>query len=159
MERKNGSWWWPGGTVTQLLTKSKGAYSSQSPAYGDRPNTPGSAIALTARNLTGAECCAIDHAIKLGLACGCTIAPRMHYARKNYFYLTRPLSPGTHNPICTGGTITITMSDGSEKAIELTRIHMEEDAGKSIHDVDPFNTSNDLNRAACAAGGTSGASR
>ena len=134
----------------QLLTKSK-AYSSDPNAYGDRPNTLVGPVTLgLPGTLPVPNAAVIDHAIKLGLACGCTIAPRMHYARKNYFYPDLPkgyqITQDT-TPICTGGTITITMSDGSEKAIELTRIHMEEDAGKSIHDVDPFNTLIDLNRA------------
>ncbi|HEY0978710.1 MAG TPA: Asp-tRNA(Asn)/Glu-tRNA(Gln) amidotransferase subunit GatB, partial [Flavobacteriales bacterium] len=97
----------------------------------------------------------IDLAIRLGLACGCTIAPRMHYARKNYFYPDLPkgyqITQDT-TPICTGGSITINVkAEGDapayEKSINITRIHMEEDAGKSIHDVDPFNTLIDLNRA------------
>ncbi|MBK9286434.1 MAG: Asp-tRNA(Asn)/Glu-tRNA(Gln) amidotransferase subunit GatB [Flavobacteriales bacterium] len=91
----------------------------------------------------------IDHAIRIGLACGCTIAPRMHYARKNYFYPDLPkgyqITQDT-TPICTGGQIMVPV-EGGEKRIGITRIHMEEDAGKSIHDVDPFNTLVDLNRA------------
>ncbi len=134
----------------QLRTKSK-AYSSDPNAYGDRPNTLAGPVTLALPGtLPVANAAVVDHAIKLGLACGCTIAPRMHYARKNYFYPDLPkgyqITQDT-TPICTGGFITITREDGSEKAIALTRIHMEEDAGKSIHDVDPFNTLIDLNRA------------
>jgi aspartyl-tRNA(Asn)/glutamyl-tRNA(Gln) amidotransferase subunit B len=134
----------------QLLTESK-AYSSDANAYGDRPNTLVGPVTLgLPGTLPVPNKVVIDHAIKLGLACGCTIAPRMHYARKNYFYPDLPkgyqITQDT-TPICTGGAIVIAMADGSEKAIELTRIHMEEDAGKSIHDVDPFFTLIDLNRA------------
>ncbi len=134
----------------QLLTKSK-AYSSDPNAYGDRPNTLAGPVTLALPGtLPVANTVVIDHAIKLGLACGCNIAPRMHYARKNYFYPDLPkgyqITQDT-TPICTGGSIPITLEDGTEKAIALTRIHMEEDAGKSIHDVDPFNTLVDLNRA------------
>lgn len=134
----------------QLLTKSK-AYSGDPNAYGDRPNTLAGPVTLALPGtLPVANTAVIDHAIKLGLACGCTIAPRMHYARKNYFYPDLPkgyqITQDT-TPICTGGSITINMPDGGEKAIALTRIHMEEDAGKSIHDIDPFNTLVDLNRA------------
>ncbi|HRQ85420.1 MAG TPA: Asp-tRNA(Asn)/Glu-tRNA(Gln) amidotransferase subunit GatB [Flavobacteriales bacterium] len=134
----------------QLLTKSK-AYSSDPNAYGDRPNTLAGPVTLALPGtLPVPNTAVIDHAIKLGLACGCTIAPRMHYARKNYFYPDLPkgyqITQDT-TPICTGGSITITQEGGTEKAIALTRIHMEEDAGKSIHDVDPFNTLVDLNRA------------
>ncbi|MBP8824061.1 MAG: Asp-tRNA(Asn)/Glu-tRNA(Gln) amidotransferase subunit GatB [Flavobacteriales bacterium] len=134
----------------QLLTESK-AYSSDPNAYGDRPNTLAGPVTLgLPGTLPVPNMAVIDHAIKLGLACGCTIAPRMHYARKNYFYPDLPkgyqVTQDT-TPICTGGHILITEEDGTEKAIALTRIHMEEDAGKSIHDVDPFNTLVDLNRA------------
>jgi aspartyl-tRNA(Asn)/glutamyl-tRNA(Gln) amidotransferase subunit B len=92
----------------------------------------------------------IDFAIRLGLACGCNIAPQQHFARKNYFYPDLPkgyqITQDT-TPICTGGQILIRTEDGGQKAIGLTRIHMEEDAGKSIHDVDVYDTLVDLNRA------------
>ena len=134
----------------QLLTQSK-AYSSDPNAYGDRPNTLAGPVTLALPGtLPVPNRAVIDHAIKLGLACGCTIAPRMHYARKNYFYPDLPkgyqITQDT-TPICTGGSIIIGQEGGTEKAIALTRIHMEEDAGKSIHDIDPFNTLVDLNRA------------
>lgn len=139
----------------QLLTESK-AYSSDANAYGDHPNTLVSPVTLGLPGvLPVPNTKAIDLAIRLGLACGCTIAPRMHYARKNYFYPDLPkgyqITQDT-TPICTGGRITIKNSaeraDGAaEIDIKITRIHMEEDAGKSIHDVDPFNTLVDLNRA------------
>lgn len=134
----------------QLLTESK-AYSSDPNAYGDRPNTLAGPVTLALPGtLPVPNSAVVDQAIKLGLACGSTVAPRMHYARKNYFYPDLPkgyqITQDT-TPICTGGAITITLADGTEKDIELTRIHMEEDAGKSLHDVDPFNTLVDLNRA------------
>jgi aspartyl-tRNA(Asn)/glutamyl-tRNA(Gln) amidotransferase subunit B len=137
----------------QLLTESK-AYSSDANAYGDRPNTLVGPVTLgLPGTLPVPNHTVIDHAIRLGLACGCTIAPRMHYARKNYFYPDLPkgyqITQDT-TPICTGGSITVNVkeADGErERTIRLTRIHMEEDAGKSIHDVDPFNTLVDLNRA------------
>ena len=133
----------------QLLTESK-AYSNDPNAYGDHPNTN---VSVEARGMPGVlpvpNTKVIDHAIRLGLACGCTIAPRMHYARKNYFYPDLPkgyqITQDT-TPICTGGQIMVPV-EGGEKRIGITRIHMEEDAGKSIHDVDPFNTLVDLNRA------------
>ena len=134
----------------QLLTRSK-AYSSDPNAYGDRPNTLAGPVTLgLPGTLPVPNAAAVDHAIKLGLACACTVAPRMHYARKNYFYPDLPKGyqiTQDNTPICTGGHIPITLEDGTERVIELTRIHMEEDAGKSIHDVDPFNTLIDLNRA------------
>jgi len=92
----------------------------------------------------------IDFAIRLGLACGCNIAPQQHFARKNYFYPDLPkgyqITQDT-TPICTGGHILIRTEDGTQKSIGITRIHMEEDAGKSIHDVDVYDTLVDLNRA------------
>ncbi len=133
----------------QLLTESK-AYCADANAYGDHPNTLTSPVTLgLPGSLPVPNTKAIDLAIRLGLACGCDIAPRMHYARKNYFYPDLPkgyqITQDT-TPICRGGKITIQVKDG-EKDIRITRIHMEEDAGKSIHDVDPFNTLVDLNRA------------
>ena len=137
----------------QLLTTSK-AYSSDANAYGDHPNTLVSPVTLGLPGvLPVPNKKAIDLAIRLGLACECTIAPRMHYARKNYFYPDLPkgyqITQDT-TPICTGGKIRINTSTPlgvTEIDINITRIHMEEDAGKSIHDVDPFNTLVDLNRA------------
>ena len=149
----------------QLLTESK-AYSSDVNAYGDHPNTLVSPVTLGLPGvLPVPNTKVIDLAIRLGLACGCTIAPRMHYARKNYFYPDLPkgyqITQDT-TPICTGGKITIKSdrhrsvdplgrpeetNETNELDIKITRIHMEEDAGKSIHDVDPFNTLVDLNRA------------
>jgi len=92
----------------------------------------------------------IEFAVKLGLACGATIAKEQHFARKNYFYPDLPkgyqITQDT-TPICTGGQLFIKDENGVEKRIGLTRIHMEEDAGKSIHDVDVYDTLVDLNRA------------
>ena len=143
----------------QLLTESK-AYSSDPNAYGDHPNTNISAVTLgLPGTLPVMNAKTVELAIRMGLACECTIAPRMHFARKNYFYPDLPkgyqITQDT-TPICTGGRIVYTTGDhrdpGSkagttEKVVRLVRIHMEEDAGKSIHDVDPFNTLVDLNRA------------
>ena len=134
----------------QLLTKTK-AYSSDLNEYGAAPNTNVSAITLGhPGTLPVMNQTTIDFAIKLGLACGCHIAAQQHFARKNYFYPDLPkgyqITQDT-TPICTGGQILIRTEDGGKKAIGLTRIHMEEDAGKSIHDVDVFDTLVDLNRA------------
>ena len=74
----------------------------------------------------------------------------MHFDRKNYFYADLPKGyqiTQDKKPICRNGKILIRLEDGKTKNIELTRIHMEEDSGKSIHDLDPFNTLIDLNRA------------
>ena len=134
----------------QLLTNTK-AYSSDLNEYGSAPNTNVSPITLgMPGTLPVMNKKTIDFAIKLGLACGCHIAPQQHFARKNYFYPDLPkgyqITQDT-TPICTGGHISIRTESGEKKSIGLTRIHMEEDAGKSIHDVDVFDTLVDLNRA------------
>ncbi len=135
----------------QLITASK-AYSSDPNAYGDHPNTNVSVVTLGhPGTLPVANKEVIEHAIRIGLATNCTIAPWMHYARKNYFYPDLPKGyqiTQDKTPICTGGVVHIPVMAGiGYKPIRITRIHMEEDAGKSIHDVDPFNTLVDLNRA------------
>lgn len=136
----------------QLLTESK-AYSSDSTEYGVMPNTNVSAITLGhPGTLPRMNRKVIDHGILLGLACGCDIRRENHFARKNYFYADLPkgyqITQDT-TPICNGGHIAIKV-EGREKRIRLTRIHMEEDAGKSMHDQDPFDTLVDLNRAGVA---------
>ena len=134
----------------QLLTKSK-AYSSDENAYGALPNTNISPLTLGhPGTLPVSNKKVIEFAIRLGLATHSNIAEDMFYARKNYFYADLPkgyqITQDT-TPICTGGFINIKDADGNDKRVNLTRIHMEEDAGKSIHDQDPFNTLIDLNRA------------
>ncbi|MFN9801664.1 MAG: Asp-tRNA(Asn)/Glu-tRNA(Gln) amidotransferase subunit GatB, partial [Bacteroidota bacterium] len=85
-----------------------------------------------------------------GLACHMEIHPWVHFARKNYFYADLPTGyqiTQDKTPICTGGFIMIRDEEGREKRIGITRAHLEEDAGKSMHDQDPFDTLVDLNRA------------
>ena len=134
----------------QMLTKTK-AYSNDINEYGAHPNTNVSVITLGhPGTLPVMNKKTVEFAIKLGLACGCEIARNQYFARKNYFYPDLPKGyqiTQDKTPICTGGGITIRKEDGSEKVIKLTRIHMEEDAGKSIHDVDVYDTLVDLNRA------------
>lgn len=137
----------------QLLTDSK-AYSSDTTEYGGMPNSHISVVTLGhPGTLPRVNRSVIDFAIKLGLACGCDIREVNEYARKNYFYADLPkgyqITQDT-TPICVGGTIDIKLESGEKKSINLTRIHMEEDAGKSIHDQDPFDTLVDLNRAGVA---------
>lgn len=134
----------------QMLTKSK-AYSSDINEYGARPNTHVSAITLGhPGTLPKMNKKTIEFAIKLGLALNCKIASHQHFARKNYFYPDLPkgyqITQDT-TPICTGGFVDVKLEDGVVKRIGITRIHMEEDAGKSIHDVDVYDTLVDLNRA------------
>jgi aspartyl-tRNA(Asn)/glutamyl-tRNA(Gln) amidotransferase subunit B len=134
----------------QLLTKTK-AYSNDVNEYGAAPNTNVSVISLGhPGTLPRPNKKVVEFAVRLGLACESQIAPWMHYARKNYFYPDLPKGyqiTQDLTPICTGGRLFIPDSNGGEKPVGITRIHMEEDAGKSIHDVDPFDTLVDLNRA------------
>lgn len=92
---------------------------------------------------------AVELAIKMGLVCGCEISTNNYFARKNYFYADLPkgfqISQHT-TPICRGGLVHINTTNGS-RDIQLTRIHLEEDAGKSIHDQDDALTLLDFNRA------------
>jgi len=134
----------------QMLTKTK-AYSNDINEYGAHPNTNISVITLGhPGTLPVMNKKTIEFAIRLGLACGSNIAPNQYFARKNYFYPDLPKGyqiTQDKTPICTGGAIHIRTEDGEGKEIKITRIHMEEDAGKSIHDVDVFDTLVDLNRA------------
>lgn len=133
----------------QMLTKTK-AYSNDINEYGSRPNTNISAISLGhPGTLPRMNKKTVEYAIKLGLALNCQIADYQFFARKNYFYPDLPkgyqITQDT-TPICTNGHIDLKM-DGGVKHVGITRIHMEEDSGKSIHDVDVYDTLVDLNRA------------
>jgi aspartyl-tRNA(Asn)/glutamyl-tRNA(Gln) amidotransferase subunit B len=134
----------------QMLTASK-AYSSDANRYGDAPNTLVSPITLGhPGTLPVMNEKTIEYAIRLGLACSCHISEKQHFARKNYFYPDLPKGyqiTQDKTPICTGGQLIIRDENGNEKPVRLTRIHMEEDAGKSIHDIDVYDTLVDLNRA------------
>ena len=134
----------------QMLTKTK-AYSNDINEFGAIPNTNISVISLGhPGTLPMMNKKTVEYAIRLGLACGCTIARDQYFARKNYFYPDLPKGyqiTQDKTPICTGGAVIIKTESGEEKSIGLTRIHMEEDAGKSIHDVDVYDTLVDLNRA------------
>jgi len=133
----------------QLLTQSK-LFCGDSIAFGAEPNTHVSPITLGyPGTLPKMNRKAIEFAIKMGLACHCEIEKHNYFARKNYFYPDLPkgyqISQHT-TPICKGGFIKIRTTHG-EKEIRLNRIHLEEDAGKSLHDVDADNTCIDYNRA------------
>lgn len=137
----------------QLSTNTK-AYCNDSTEYGAAPNTQTSPITLGhPGTLPKSNKKVIEYAVKMGIACGSTIRERNEYSRKNYFYPDLPkgyqITQDT-TPICNGGTIYVKDAEGQKKAINITRIHMEEDAGKSIHDLDPFNSLVDLNRAGVA---------
>ncbi len=133
----------------QLATESK-LFCGDATSFGANPNTHVSPITLGhPGSLPKANAKAVEYAIKMGLACNSTIAKENYFARKNYFYADLPkgyqISQHT-TPICEGGQVLIQSSEG-EKSIQLNRIHLEEDAGKSIHDMDPTNSYIDLNRA------------
>jgi len=137
----------------QLSTNTK-AYCNDSTEYGAGPNTQTSPITLGhPGTLPKSNKKVIEYAVKMGIACGSTIRERNEYARKNYFYPDLPkgyqITQDT-TPICNGGAIYVKDAEGNSKTINITRIHMEEDAGKSIHDLDPFNSLVDLNRAGVA---------
>lgn len=132
----------------QLQTASK-AFSADPVTYGESPNTMVSPVSLGhPGTLPVLNKNVLNLAIKMGLACKCKIREENHFARKNYFYADLPkgyqITQHT-TPICTEGVVKI-KTKGVEKTINLTRIHIEEDAGKSIHDIDPFHTLIDLNR-------------
>jgi aspartyl-tRNA(Asn)/glutamyl-tRNA(Gln) amidotransferase subunit B len=134
----------------QLLTKTK-MYSSDIAEYGGMPNTHVSVVTLGhPGTLPVVNERAVEFAVKLGLAVHADIREENQFARKNYFYADLPKGyqiTQDKTPICTNGYITAKLKDGTEKKIQLTRIHMEEDAGKSLHDIDAFDTLVDLNRA------------
>ncbi|MBS1632363.1 MAG: Asp-tRNA(Asn)/Glu-tRNA(Gln) amidotransferase GatCAB subunit B, partial [Bacteroidetes bacterium] len=133
----------------QLLTRSK-LFCSDSIAFGLEPNTAISPITLAhPGTLPKMNRKAIQLAIRMGLACHCEIVKENYFVRKNYFYpdLPKGYQVSQHTtPICKGGYIVIKLDTGN-KTIQLNRIHLEEDAGKSIHDVDRDNTCIDYNRA------------
>ncbi len=133
----------------QLLTSSK-LFCGDSALFGGEPNTHISEITLAyPGTLPKLNKKAVELAIRLGLACHCEIESKNYFARKNYFYPDLPkgyqISQHT-TPICKGGRVTIRTSEG-EKKVQLNRIHLEEDAGKSLHDIEYDNTCMDYNRA------------
>ena len=133
----------------QLSTASK-LFCGDSTAFGAPPNTQVSPITLGhPGTLPKTNKKAVEFAIKMGLACNSTIERYNYFARKNYFYPDLPkgyqISQHT-TPICKGGTVQIKTENGLRN-VQLNRIHLEEDAGKSIHDADENFTCIDLNRA------------
>ncbi|MCD8567119.1 MAG: Asp-tRNA(Asn)/Glu-tRNA(Gln) amidotransferase subunit GatB [Geovibrio sp.] len=136
----------------QLSTKSK-IFCSCSTAFGAEANSqvcpiclgmPGTLPVLNEK--------VVEYTVKAGLAVGCRIAEKSIFARKNYFYPDLPKNYQISQyelPTCIGGEVHIELEDGSKKVIGLTRIHIEEDAGKSIHGENLGSAGNsfiDLNR-------------
>ncbi|WP_296701371.1 Asp-tRNA(Asn)/Glu-tRNA(Gln) amidotransferase subunit GatB [Algoriphagus sp.] len=135
---------------SQLLTNSK-MFASDGSEYGNLPNTQISVITLGhPGTLPKVNIKAIEFAIKMGLACNCEITRHNIFDRKNYFYPDLPKGyqiTQDKGPVCVGGTVPIRLEDGSTKEVQLNRIHMEEDAGKSIHLAGETDTFVDFNRA------------
>jgi aspartyl-tRNA(Asn)/glutamyl-tRNA(Gln) amidotransferase subunit B len=133
----------------QLNTLSK-AFSDDPNSFGTEPNQNVSVISLGhPGSLPRLNEKVLESAIKLGLATHSRIAPALSFARKNYFYTDLPkgYQISQHEfPVCEGGHIMIRLPSG-EKKIRLIRIHIEEDAGKSLHDQLPDASLIDLNRA------------
>jgi len=136
-------------THAQLRTKSK-IFSAAATRFGAPPNTQASAVDIALPGvLPVLNRAAVEHAIRFGLAVGATINRRSIFARKNYFYPDLPKGyqiSQYEQPIVQGGTIRIATGNG-EKPIRLTRAHLEEDAGKSLHEDFHGMTGIDLNRA------------
>jgi aspartyl-tRNA(Asn)/glutamyl-tRNA(Gln) amidotransferase subunit B len=136
-------------THAQLLTRSK-LFSGASTTFGAPPNTQASAVDIA---LPGAlpvvNRAAVEHAIRFGLAVKGTINRRSVFARKNYFYPDLPKGYQISQyelPIVQGGAIRFLVNE-QEKTVQLTRAHLEEDAGKSLHEDFHGMTGIDLNRA------------
>ncbi|HWI90875.1 MAG TPA: Asp-tRNA(Asn)/Glu-tRNA(Gln) amidotransferase subunit GatB [Flavisolibacter sp.] len=133
----------------QLLTGTK-LFCGDTTEFGKEPNTQISVISLGyPGTLPRLNKEAISLAIKLGLACNCQIVQHNYFARKNYFYADLPkgyqISQHT-TPICKGGFLEIAVGKETKK-VSLNRIHIEEDAGKSLHDEESDFSNLDFNRA------------
>ena len=140
-------------THAQLATNSK-IFSRASTAFGAEPNTQACPVdlalpgTLPVMNKKAVEC-----AIKLGLSLGSVIAPRSIFARKNYFYPDLPKGYQISQfeiPVVQGGEVSFYLEEGKEnvlKTVRLVRAHLEEDAGKSVHDEFIGQSGIDLNRA------------
>jgi aspartyl-tRNA(Asn)/glutamyl-tRNA(Gln) amidotransferase subunit B len=135
---------------SQLATRSK-IFSGASTAYGAEPNTQACLIDLGYPGvLPVLNEDVVRMACKFGLAVNATVAPRSVFARKNYFYPDLPKGYQISQyelPIVEHGELFITDDEGNEKRIGITRAHLEEDAGKSVHEGLDRNSGIDLNRA------------
>lgn len=136
-------------THTQLSTRSK-IFSGSSTQFGAEPNTQASAVDLALPgSLPVMNRGAVERAIRFGLAVGAKVAPLSIFARKNYFYPDLPKGyqiSQYETPVVQGGTLQIGVGD-EQRTIHLTRAHLEEDAGKSLHEDYQGQTGIDLNRA------------
>lgn len=134
----------------QLATRSK-LFCADSTAFGAAPNTQVSVVSLAHPGaLPRLNRKAVDFAVKLGLALDCEISRFSAFDRKNYFYADLPkgyqITQDLH-PICRGGHIRWLTDNGTPRSCAIHHIHLEEDAGKSLHDQHPADSLIDLNRA------------
>ena len=136
-------------THAQLSTNSK-IFSRASTAFGAEPNTQACAVDMALPGtLPVMNRAAVEHAIRFGLAVGSTIAPRSIFARKNYFYPDLPKGYQISQfeiPVVQGGEVSFYLGD-EKKTVRLVRAHLEEDAGKSLHEEFHGMSGIDLNRA------------
>ena len=136
-------------THAQLSTRSK-IFSRASTAFGAEPNTQACAVDLALPGtLPVMNRAAVDRAIRFGLAVGSHIAPRSIFARKNYFYPDLPKGYQISQfeiPVVQGGEVSFYVGD-EQKTVRLVRAHLEEDAGKSLHEDFHGQSGIDLNRA------------
>ena len=134
----------------QLATRSK-IFSESSTAYGAAPNTQANLVDLGYPGvLPVLNSAAVRMAVRFGLATGATVRRRSIFARKNYFYPDLPKGYQISQyelPIVEDGSLDILLEDGSRKSIGITRAHLEEDAGKSLHEGFQGISGIDLNRA------------
>ena len=134
----------------QLATKTK-IFSSASTAFGAAPNSQANLVDLGYPGvLPVLNVEAVRMATKFGLAVGATVSQRSIFARKNYFYPDLPKGyqiSQYEKPIVEKGRMDILLEDGSIKTVGITRAHLEEDAGKSLHEDFHGSTGIDLNRA------------
>jgi len=136
-------------THAQLRTQSK-IFSAAPTAFGAAPNSQACAVDIALPGvLPVLNRAAVEHAVRFGLAIGATLSRRSVFARKNYFYPDLPKGYQISQfelPIVHGGSLTID-TDGGAKTIRITRAHLEEDAGKSLHEDFHGMSGIDLNRA------------
>ncbi len=134
----------------QLATKSK-IFSGSPTRYGAPPNAQASAVDLAMPGtLPVMNAAAVEMAVRFGLAVNAEVAQMSVFARKNYFYPDLPKGYQISQfelPVVVGGTVEASLEDGRTLSVQLTRAHLEEDAGKSVHDVYYGKSGIDLNRA------------
>jgi aspartyl-tRNA(Asn)/glutamyl-tRNA(Gln) amidotransferase subunit B len=137
-------------THAQLTTRSK-IFSGAATAFGAEPNTQASAVDVALPGvLPVLNARAVELAVRFGLAVGATVNRKSVFARKNYFYPDLPKGYQISQyeiPVVQGGALAIVTGDGGEKTVRITRAHLEEDAGKSLHDDFHGMSGIDLNRA------------